>query len=126
MAEKRRFYDRYGVEGYYEYDPDRGHLRGWQRQGETLVPIGQMEGWVSPRLGLRFGLDGGELCLDRPDGQRFVSYAELDALREQDRLSADTERQRAAAAGQRAEAERQRTERLVAQLRSLGIEPEAE
>ena len=119
MEDKRRFYERYGGEEFYEYDPDRGRLRGWQRQGEALVPIVPMEGWVSPRLGIRFGLEGGELRLSRPDGQLFVSYAEMDELREQERRRGEAEQQRA-------DVERQRAERLVAQLRALGIEPEAE
>ena len=31
MKRKRLFYERYGVEEYYEYDPDRGQLHGWRR-----------------------------------------------------------------------------------------------
>jgi len=69
-----------------------------------------MQGWVSPRLGVRFALNAdGELELYRPDGERFASYVELAAQREQER--------------QRAEQERQRAERLAAQLRALGVEP---
>ncbi len=33
MADKLAFYDRYGVEEYYLYDPDHGRLQGWRRQG---------------------------------------------------------------------------------------------
>src|SRR5512144_1973287 len=77
MDEKLAFYDRYGVEEYYLYDPDRGRLQGWLRQGEHLVEIGRMHGWVSPRLGLRFELDGLDLCLLTPDGRRLVSYVEV-------------------------------------------------
>ncbi len=32
MALKWQFYDRYGVEEYYLYDPDKNDLTGWQRQ----------------------------------------------------------------------------------------------
>src|SRR5213076_1518458 len=59
MARKRAFYERYGVEEYYEYDPDRGQLRGWQRHGGQLVPIPEMRGWLSPRLSVRFDLEEG-------------------------------------------------------------------
>ena len=110
MMRKFRFYERYGVEEYYLYDPDSGELSGWQRQGETLEEIEQMAGWVSPRLGVRFELDRGELQLYRPDGERFTTYVELMEQREQER--------------QRAEQERQRAERMAAQLRALGIDPE--
>ncbi len=73
MAEKLAFYERYGVKEYYLYDPDLGRLQGWWRQGGRLVEIAQMRGWISPRLVVRFELDGMDLCLTGPDGRRFVS-----------------------------------------------------
>ena len=145
MQRKFQFYDRFGVEEYYVYDPDRGLLRGWLRSRHGLQPIAEMIGWVSPRLGIRFMLDGDDLVLYRPDGARFETYLELqeraDAERrraeterqraESERQRAETERHRADAARQRAETERQRAdseqaraERLAAQLRALGIDPD--
>ena len=145
MKRKRQFYDRYGVEEYYEYDPDRGELRGWLRQEGRLASITEMGGWVSPRLGIRFSLEGMDLVLYRPDGRRFETFLELEQRAEtaQQRLEterqraetaqqhleterqrAEAERQRAEAERQRAEAERQRAERLAEQLRALGIEPD--
>lgn len=138
MQRKLRFYDRHGVEEYYEYDPDRGTLKGWQRRDSRLEPIVPMEGWISPRLGIRFSLEGTDLVLRRPDGQRFERFVELNqrANREQQRAQAerqraDIERQRARSEGQRAdrewqraEAERQRAERLAERLRALGIDPD--
>jgi hypothetical protein len=117
MTRKFRFYERYGVAEYYLYDPDTGELSGWQRQGESLEEIGRMEGWVSPRLGIRFELEHGTLQLYRPDGERFATYVELIEQREQERQRVEQERQRA-------EQERQRAERLAAQLRALGIVPD--
>jgi Uma2 family endonuclease len=117
MTRKFRFYERYGVEEYYLYDPDTGELSGWQRQGETLEEVEPMEGWVSPRLGVRFELDRGELQLYLPDEERFATYVELMEQREQERQRAEQERQRA-------EQERQRAERMAARLRALGIDPE--
>jgi Uma2 family endonuclease len=110
LVRKFQFYDRYGVEEYYIYDPDRGRLEGWLRRDGALQEIESMQGWVSPRLGIRFELaPDGELRLYRPDGERFASYVELMAQRDRER--------------QRAEQERQRAERLAAQLRALGVEP---
>jgi Uma2 family endonuclease len=103
MTRKFRFYERHGVEEYYLYDPDTGELSGWQRQGDTLEEIEPMEGWISPRLGVRFELEQGVLQLYRPDGERFATYVELIEQREQ---------------------EHQRAERLAARLRTLGIDPE--
>jgi Uma2 family endonuclease len=117
MTRKFRFYDRFGVEEYYLYDPDRGDLNGWQRRAGELEEIESMNGWVSPRLGIRFELAAGELQVYRPDGERFATYVELMAQREQ-------ARQQTEQAERQLEAERQRAERLAAQLRALGVEPE--
>jgi Uma2 family endonuclease len=118
MTRKFRFYEQYGVEEYYLYDPDRGTLDGWIRRDGRLEDVPEMEGWVSPRLGIRFTLEGTDLVLYRPDGRRFETFLELEQR-------ADAERQRAEAERQRADAERQRAERLAEQLRALGIEPNA-
>ena len=102
MKQKFAFYQRFGVEEYYIYDPDRNQLSGYLRQNGVLSPIRQMNGWVSPRLGIRFELTAETLRLVRPDGEPFVTYLELIAQRDR---------------------ERQRAERLRAQLRAAGIEP---
>ena len=59
-----------------------------------------------------------ELIIFRPDGSRFLTSGEL--YIEQEKAVA-----RANAEAQRADAEAQRAERLIAQLRAAGIEPEA-
>jgi Uma2 family endonuclease len=97
MIRKRQFYERYGVEEYYEYDPDRGTLKGWLRQDDRLESIPQMEGWISPRLGVRFTMEGSDLVLYRPDGRRFETFLELEQRAEAERQRAETERQRAEA-----------------------------
>lgn len=133
MTRKFQFYERYGVEEYYVYDPDTGELSGWLRQGEWLEAIQEMAGWVSPRLGVRFELEEGELALYRPDGERFLTYTELAAQREeaerraqQAEQQAEQERRRAEHAEQQAEQERRRAQRYAAQLRALGVEPAEE
>ena len=59
MKRKREFYEKYGVEEFYIYDPDRGTLRGFLRQPVAdkpdtteLAAIAQMQGWVSPAPGM--------------------------------------------------------------------------
>ncbi|HEY9833102.1 MAG TPA: Uma2 family endonuclease [Stenomitos sp.] len=111
MAKKLAFYNRHGVEEYYLYDPDDKELTGWQRIEGLLEVIEPMSGWVSPRLGVRFELTESGLELYRPDGQKFLSYLELEEQRE--------------AAAQRAEQEAQRAERLAAKLRELNIDPDS-
>ena len=108
MLKKLAFYERYGVEEYYLYDPDRGQLSGWIRSDLGLQPIPQMQGWTSPRLQVRFELDDLDLCLYGPDGKRFASYLELDEARTQAVNSAKTAEQRAKTAEQRAKTAEQR------------------
>src|SRR5262245_22529518 len=112
MLEKLRFYERYGVEEFYIYDPDRSALSGWLGGAGELNLIEAMASWVSPRLAIRFTLEDGELALYHPDGRKFASFVELERLREQ--------------AQREAEQAHQRAERLAAQLRALGVEPEQE
>jgi hypothetical protein len=125
MAHKQAFYDRYGVEEYYLYDPDFNDLSGWLRQGDRLVPIEQLDGWVSPRLGITFVPDERELRLFYPDGQRFLSFIELRAQADRSevaRQEAEAARRQAEAARRQAEAARQqaeqRAEQLAARLRA--------
>src|SRR6267378_6544036 len=49
MLDKFQFYERYGVEEYYLYDPDFNELEGWIRNKEQLQPVGVINGWISPR-----------------------------------------------------------------------------
>ncbi len=77
MTRKFGFYERYGVEEYYVYDPDRGDLSGWIRNEGRLEPVADMQGWVSPRLGIRFEMADDALKIYRPDGQLFETYTEL-------------------------------------------------
>ncbi|WRH66020.1 MAG: Uma2 family endonuclease [Planktothrix sp. GU0601_MAG3] len=96
MEKKLLFYDRYGVEEYYIYDPDRNQLKGWLRREMGLDVIEEINGWVSPRLGIRFDLSGEELEIYRPDGIPFLSYQEVSEQLEQERQRADNAQQRLA------------------------------
>ncbi|APB33706.1 Uncharacterized protein conserved in cyanobacteria [Gloeomargarita lithophora Alchichica-D10] len=110
MAKKFKFYDHYGVEEYYIYHPDRQDLTGCQRLEGELMVIEDMADWVSPRLGIRFGWTDNQLSLYCPDGRPFLTMVQLAQRLEQSE--------------QRAELQYQRAERLAAQLRALGVEPE--
>jgi hypothetical protein len=112
MADKYTFYEEHGVEEYYVYDPDANRLFVYLRQGEVLRRR-PAAGFVSPRLGIRFDLTGPELVVYGPDGQRFLTFEELAAARDQERQRADQERQRADQERQRADQERQRAARLA-------------
>lgn len=114
MKKKLAFYDRYEVEEYYEYGPHNGTLQGWYRYRGRLVPITQMEGWVSPRLGVSFKMKGKDILLSYPDGRPFSSYVELDQQREAEIAARKVE----AKARREAEAEIARLKALLAQKES--------
>ncbi len=118
MRGRFEFFQFYGVEEYYLYDPDEIVLTGWKRQEGEFVEIPEINGWVSPRLGVRFDMGGDVLRLIGPDGVAFLTYVELYESRGEaiDQMLAER---------RRADRERQRAEMLAAQLRALGIEPEA-
>lgn len=107
MLNKFRFYERYGVEEYYLYDPYQVALDGWLRSpgGGELAPIEQTNGWTSPRLGIRFVI-AADLEIYRPDGRKFATYVELAQQAEQ------------------AEQQALQAQQQAAQLRALGIDPD--
>jgi len=100
MERKLLFYERYGVEEYYIYDPDRNRLRGWLRTEDGLDIIPQMADWLSPRLGIRFAWSEEDLEFYRPDGERFLTYVEIAQRFEEERQRAEEQRQRAEQAEQ--------------------------
>jgi hypothetical protein len=110
MAEKFKFYEKYGVEEYYVYDPSKNVLKGWIRSGNILSEIPQIEGWISPRLGTRFETRMATLDLYTPDGDRFESFVELT--------------QRAKQEAQRAQQSEQARYAAIARLLALGLNVE--
>ena len=135
---KLEFYSEYGVEEYYVYYPDTGRLKGWLRQEEVMVEIEEMEGWVSPRIEIRFEKVGRELQIYRPDGERFGTYVEILDQKEHERQNAQRERQNAQHERQNAQHEatvRQQVERerdliiqqqqeAIPRLLSMGLTPQ--
>jgi len=112
LLHKNHFYQQYGVEEYYAYNPHNGELSGWHRVEGGWEVIPRLAGWTSPRLGVRFEFENGELAIYRPDGRRFTTFAE-------------TTRQLQVAEDEAKDA-KERARRLAAQLRALGVEPELE
>ena len=105
MHRKLEFYERHGIEEYYLYDPDDFYLSGWIRGDAHLRLIDPIDGFTSPRLGIRFSAPGDtELVIYRPSGERFLTFDELSEAREM---------------------ERQKSERMASRLRELGIDPDA-
>lgn len=131
MNRKLLFYHRYGVEEYYLYDPNKNRLTGWLRDENWLDTIEEMNGWVSPRLGIRFELASDTLLLYRPDGQAFIDYVEVQQRLETVSRQLEQERQAKATFSAQLEQERQakkiaeeRAKRLEELLREAGIDPD--
>ena len=153
LRDKFRFYQQHGVQEYYLYDPHKFTLDGWQRRGERLEPILNMDGWMSPLLGIRFVMTTEDLEIYRPDGRKFLTTLELEAERQQADLArqqadlarqqAERERDKERQRAERAERERQQEQQLRAQaetrleqltanlsalspeqLKALGIDPD--
>jgi len=103
MTKKLQFYDCYGVEEYYIYDPDRNDLNGLQRLEGQLTVIEEMNDWTSPRLGIQFVWSEESLEIYRPDGKKFLTSVEF---------------------AQQLEQEQQRADRLANKLRELGLNPD--
>ena len=116
MKDKFIFYESFGVEEYYVYDPDTIKMEGWIRTKKKLKKIKDLKGWVSPRLQIRFEFSD-DLLIYYPDGQKFLSFLELDHERKKEKFRADVaeklfnlEKRRAEKEKQRAENEKQRAE----------------
>jgi Uma2 family endonuclease len=110
MADKFAFYDEHCVEEYYIYDPENNRFHVFRRQGEVLVRVRKVDGYVSPRLGIRFDLSGPEMVVYYPNGRRFLTLEELETERAQTEQRAELAEQRADNADQRAEKAEQRAD----------------
>ncbi len=138
MKQKFKFYECYGVKEYYLYDPEKLELTGWLQIEGQFEAIEQMNGWVSPRLGVRFQLSETGLQMFGPSGESFVSFVELAGLRQEAQMRANEERLRADESQMRADEEHQRAEQaetlleqersrsqaLESRLREMGIDPD--
>ncbi|MGL6097205.1 MAG: Uma2 family endonuclease [Fimbriiglobus sp.] len=116
------FFQTHGVEEYYFLDPLAEEYEAYVRRGGVLAPVRQkqLDGFVSPRLGVTFRTKDG-LKLFGPDGHEFRTREDAVAgLQEELRRTnevVDEERQRRLAADRRAE-------QLAAKLRELGVNPD--
>lgn len=132
METRRRFYETHGAEEFYLLYPEYVDIEGWTRRGDTLEKIDRMNGFVSPRLGIRFGIDDAGIRVFGSDGREFLDPIAI--ADERDRVTdernraiherdlATYERDRASQERDRASQER---DRLAKKLRDLGIDPDS-
>ena len=124
MQEKFKFYEKYGVQEYYIYDPDDITLEGYCRQNDKLASIAEINGWLSPRLRIRFVLSKTDLEIYQPNGRKFLSFLELDERAKRAELHAEQEKQRAEQERQRATIAEERA--TTAEERATTAEERAE
>lgn len=117
MARKLLFYERYGVEEYYIYDPATNQLSAWLRGEEGLDLVEFDRGWTSPKLQIRFELSDAAMQVFDPQGQPFRSSIEMVTQLEQTHHQLEQTQQQLAQ-------ERHRSQLLADKLRDLGIDPE--
>jgi Uma2 family endonuclease len=110
MADKLAFYDEHGVEEYYIYDPEKNHLMAHVRKGNALVRVRPLTGFVSPRLGIWFELTDPEMTVYRPDGERFLTFEELEKEKTQAKKEFEQARQETQQARQETQQARQETQ----------------
>lgn len=125
MSKKLKFYEQYGVEEYYIYDPDTVDITGWLRSDDRFEVIEEISDWVSPRLGIRFVLQPDTLEIYRPDGDRFLTHVELGQLWEQERQRAETAISELEQERLQRQQEQDRYQALLDNLRQQGIDPGA-
>jgi Uma2 family endonuclease len=135
MERKVRFYERYGADEIYIYDPDSNELTAYVRDDDGMIRQDSVIDFVSPRLGIRFDLSDDEMVLRRPDGKRFVDFLELNDAAERDRKErlisdakskrAERDLARAETAKAKADADKAKAEEKATQAEAKAIQAEA-
>ena len=120
MKKKLTFYEKYGVQEYYVYNPENNKLDIWQRDATAnkLAVVNFVGGWTSPRLGIRFQLSSERLNIFHTNGEPFSTFQEVAQMLRQER----TEKEQALLI---VEKERAEKEKLKEKLRLLGIDPDS-
>jgi Uma2 family endonuclease len=95
MIDKLAFYNEHGVEEYYVFDPEKNTLAVFLRQGVAFRRVWKVDGFVSPRLGIRFQMTTPEMSVYYPNGERFLTFEEVQAERLQQKERADRAEQQA-------------------------------
>ena len=137
MRNKLAFYNKYGVEEYYLYDPHKNIFTVYQRKEKDLKRMLGVRRWESNLLGIHFHWTSEKLELFHSDGEPFLTYLELEEqysevieqLREAKKklriMGLEKEKAETLAEQEkaRAEQEKARADKLAELLRSMGIDP---
>jgi Uma2 family endonuclease len=114
MAGKVLFYEQYGVEECYVFDPDSNELQAYVRATAALTPRHPRERFTSSRLGITFDRSdkAKDMVVRFPDGSPFLTALERERLRLDEKTRAD-------AAEERANDQKRRADRLAELTRKV-------
>ena len=131
-------YERFGAEEYYIiYPDDPATIVGYVRNGKNLVELETLNGFISPRLGISFLEENGDVTVIGPDGNPWLPLDDqVLELREErnvaqrqtataNRQSATNQRRAEVLAAEAAEL-REKNQALRDKLRAAGIDPDAD
>ena len=127
---KDLYQDRFRTYEYFWFSPETLEFAGFRLANQSYEAIAPNElGWLwSESLGLYLGIHEEQLRYFSVDYQLIPTPEEaaLAAQKraEQEKQRAEQEKQRAEQEKQRAEQEKQRAQKLLTQLRSLGVDPD--
>jgi hypothetical protein len=124
MINKRNFYDQYGVQEYYVYNPDNNKLEIWTRQNSQLNKTKHVHGWISPLLKIRFAIKDNTMQIFYPSGKPFLNSVELNQYAEEAVHRADIAEKRAENAERQAETAKQQMK--IAKQRATEAEQRAQ
>ena len=113
MDAKFLFYDEYGVEEYYVYDPDKNKLDIRIRGFQTLFRVDDLVDFASPRLGIRFEMTKPEMTVYGSDGMRFKTLEEEKQIAKEARSEATEAKRQSEADAKRADTAEARATRLA-------------
>lgn len=121
MVRKREFYERYGVDEYWVFDPEDGGLEVWlRREGQFHLVPRAADGHVSPTTGVTVAVENDELSVHDPGGSRRWLYLADEAVLSNERAELSVAAvERAEAEAQRADRAEQRVHQLEARLAEL-------
>lgn len=126
MEDKRDFYEKYGAEEYYIVYPEfPSYAEGWRRENNKFVRLEDMNRHISPRLGIRFVIEKGDLTIFGRDCRPFRSPAELIEERNAAEFTAAEAQRAAAEAAAKVKSAEERAAKMAAKLRDLGFDPDA-
>jgi len=144
MSRKFEFYDRFGVEEYFIWDPHLITVEIFVRTNGRLQAVKDVKTFRSPRLGISFELTVTDLIVRIADGGRLLDYREVLQQRksaendlelqrqatqqvqlraEMEKARAEQEKLRAEQESSRAEQEKARADKLLEKLKQLGVDP---